>query len=119
MANNENKVPYLTELSKIEKQMQEEGYTANFRMTDKGLVSDNSQHVYAPEEIRIINFYRFEGVSDPEDSSILYVIETTKGEKGTLSDAYGVYSEPKLDTFIREVENIKKKAHEHKDIPEI
>jgi hypothetical protein len=31
-------------------------------------------------------------MSNPGDNTILYVIETTSGEKGLLVDAYGMYS---------------------------
>jgi hypothetical protein len=47
-------------------------------------------------------------MSDPEDSSILYLIEASDGKKGTLIDAYGTYADAKLSDFIREVEDIQK-----------
>lgn len=106
------KVPYLTEIARVEKKMNEEGYTSNFRITPEGLASDNSEHIYSPDQIRIVNFYRFEGVSDPEDNAILYVIETTKGEKGTITDAYGAYSDPDVDDFIKQVEKIQKETND-------
>jgi hypothetical protein len=37
--------------------------------------------------------YRFEGDSNPDDSSIVYAISSNTGLKGTLVDAYGAYSE--------------------------
>src|SRR6476646_10567663 len=89
-----------------------EGYEENFKMTDKGLQSLETEKIYRPEEVHIVNFYRFEGASDPSDSAILYVIETTDGAKGSLTDAYGMYADPEIDTFIKEVENISKK-HAH------
>lgn len=36
--------------------------------------------------------YRFEGNTNPDDNAILYAIETARGEKGLLLDAYGVYA---------------------------
>jgi hypothetical protein len=38
-------------------------------------------------------FYRFEGMTNPDDSSILFAISSSDGLKGTLGDAYGVYAE--------------------------
>jgi hypothetical protein len=40
------------------------------------------------------------------------VIETTDGARGSLTDAYGMYADPEIDKFIRDVENISKK-HAH------
>jgi hypothetical protein len=67
--------------------------------------------VYKPEEVKIKNFYRFEGESDPADNTILYAIETTSGERGTLTDAYGPYSDSHVAKFIQDVEDIEKRAH--------
>ncbi len=62
---------------------------------------------YQPEELQIIKTYRFEGSTDPADSSILYIIEATDGLIGYSLDAYGVYSshddEEGYDNFIRKI----------------
>jgi len=89
-----------------------DGYEENFKVTDKGLQSLETEKIYLPEEVHIVNFFRFEGASDPSDSAILYVIETADGAKGSLTDAYGMYADPEIDKFIKEVENISKK-HAH------
>jgi len=85
------------------------GYTENFKVVASGLTTEDGKSVYAPSDITISNFYRFEGYSDPMDSSILYIIETNDGKKGTLIDAYGAYADAKVSNFIREVEDIQKK----------
>src|SRR3954470_19020354 len=88
-----------------------EGYVTQFKAVKNGLKSLTTEKVFAPTEVKIINFYRFEGESDPSDNSILYVIETDDGEKGTLSDAYGPYSDSHVTNFIKEVEAIEKHMH--------
>jgi hypothetical protein len=89
--------------------MTQEGYTANFGVQDQHLQHMDSGHAYAPDQVHIVDYYRFEGITDPDDSSILYVIETNDGRKGMLVDAYGVYSNPDVDEFIKGVDDIKKK----------
>jgi len=89
-----------------------DGYEENFKVIDKGLQSLETEKIYKPGEVHIVNFYRFEGASDPSDSAILYVIETSDGAKGSLTDAYGMYADPEIDKFIQDVENISKK-HAH------
>jgi hypothetical protein len=86
-----------------------DGYTENFKITEQGLQSLETEKLYTPDQVHIVNFFRFEGASDPSDSAILYIIETTDGAKGTLTDAYGMYADPNIDKFIKEVENISKK----------
>jgi hypothetical protein len=86
------------------------GYTDDFKALDEGLKSLKTEKVYQPAEVTIVDFYRFEGPSDPDDMSIMYVIETNDGVKGTLVDAYGTYASTEVSLFILEVENINKKV---------
>ena len=86
-----------------------EGYTEDFKFFSGVLTTTDNKGRYTPNDITIPNFYRFEGYSDPQDNSILYLIETSDGKKGTLVDAYGAYSDAKLSAFIKTVEDIHKK----------
>ncbi len=88
----------------------QEGFGENFTIKETGLFAGDGKR-YSPEEVKILNFYRFEGDSDPADSAILYAIETSDGKKGMISDAYGPYSDSKTTKFMMEVEGITKKAH--------
>lgn len=90
-----------------------EGFVTQFKAIKNGLKSLTTDRVYQKDDIKIVSFYRFEGDSDPSDNSILYAIETSSGERGTLSDAYGAYSDPNVSHFIKEVEDIAKRAHKH------
>ena len=47
--------------------------------------------------------YRFEGVSDPDDMAIVYAIESRDGTRGTLVDAFGVYSDPAVSTVVESI----------------
>ncbi|MGV3609600.1 MAG: hypothetical protein ACO1N0_01540 [Fluviicola sp.] len=95
-------------LSSTTIKLSQNGYVTQFKAHKHGLESLETHEVYAPDEVKIINFYRFEGESDPSDNAILYVVETSKGEKGTLTDAYGVYTDLKVSEFVKQVEEIQK-----------
>jgi hypothetical protein len=101
----------LKTLSSVLNSLLSKGFETQFKAIKHGLKSLTTEKIYAPTDIRITNFYRFEGESDPADSSILYAIETTSGEKGTLTDAYGTYSDPHVAKFIQDVEEIAKREH--------
>ncbi len=76
-----------------------------FTMTPEGFTADNKK-IYQPEDLKIIGTYRFEGDTDPSDSSILYVIEANDGLTGYSIDAYGVYSNHEddgYDAFIKKI----------------
>lgn len=84
------------------------GYTDNFRVEKDGLYAPATDTHYLPNEVKIDNFYRFEGASDPQDNAILYCIETHDGIKGNLVDSYGANTDELITLFIKEVEEIHK-----------
>ena len=88
--------------------LEDEGYKTQFKATDQGLESLSTFKLYQPAEIKISHFFRFEGESDPEDSAIVYAIETSSGEMGTLVDSFGPYSDPLVDHFIENIKEIHK-----------
>jgi hypothetical protein len=112
--NNEADKEHMKTLSSCLNSLLSSGYATQFKAIKHGLKSLTTEKIYTPADVKITNFYRFEGESDPSDSSILYAIETTSGEKGTLTDAYGAYSDPHVGKFIMEVEDIEKRGHKDK-----
>ncbi len=99
----------MTTLSESINNAIEIGYSENFRMKGNRLMSDDGMVTYAPDDISIENFFRFEGYSNTDDCSILYLVETIDGRKGTLVDSYGVYANGVYSDFIRQVMDIRKK----------
>jgi hypothetical protein len=86
------------------------GYRENFRMKDDGMATEDGLSTYKPSEVSILNFYRFEGYSDPADNAILYLIETYDRKRGILVDAYDAYADERISAFIRQVEGIVKQS---------
>jgi hypothetical protein len=101
--NKKIKLPLMRDLTEHLDYALKHGYTQSFQVTPEGLKSLESSKVYMADELLIVNFYRYEGISDPEDNSILYLIETSDGAKGTLVDAYGAYSDPEVENFMKDV----------------
>lgn len=72
---------------------QAEGYTFDFNLSNSTLDCKKLNRTFDSTEFNVDAFYRFEGDSNPDDSSILYAISTEYGIKGLLVDAYGTYSD--------------------------
>lgn len=91
------------------RQYQKIGYTDSYRLSENRLISLESKNNYLPRDITIVKEHRYEGMSNPSDMSILYVLETSDGNKGTLLEAYGPNADIDLYEFLRAipVENIK------------
>ena len=104
-----DRTTFMTDLEKCLNFLEEQGYKDQFRVEKKYLESTHdSKKKYKPKDVKAVNFYRFEGISDPDDMSILYAIETCDGRKGTLIDAYGHYSDDNTGAFMQEVDISKK-----------
>jgi hypothetical protein len=79
------------------------GFTEQFTSRGDRLRAVASGKLYAPADLRLVEFYRFEGISDPDDMAIIYALETGGGHRGTLTDAFGVYAEPGVGAFMAQV----------------
>jgi hypothetical protein len=51
-----------------------------------------------------------------QPNSILYAIETSAGERGTITDAYGPKGDPIITQFIQQVESFEKKTDKDKHL---
>lgn len=67
------------------------GYTTDFNLSENCLICNGTR--FDVNDFEIVETYRFEGASNPDDSSILYAIESNKGDKGLMVSAYGMYAE--------------------------
>lgn len=78
-----------------------------FKYTPQGFMLESGGKSYQPADLKIIKTYRFEGMSNPDDNSILYIIEAKDGTSGYMIDSYGVYSshdnQQGFDNFIRQI----------------
>jgi hypothetical protein len=83
--------------------MKARGFTAQFAVAGRRLTTLDGRAAVAPDQVAIVEKHRFEGVSDPDDMSILYGLETSGGLRGTLVDAFGVYADPSIGAFMAAV----------------
>jgi hypothetical protein len=95
---------YMTDMMNCMNILDKEGFTDQYKV-EKGRLHDfNNNKNYKPRQVRAVDFYRFEGMTDPDDMAILYAIETYDGRRGTLADAYGYYSDGATGNFMLTVE---------------
>jgi|SRR5437868_6812115 len=94
----ENTTDAMTTLAGVMEKLRVKKRDNEFRMTEQGFGTGNGKF-YKPEDLKIIRTYRFEGASDPADSTILYIIEANDGMTGYSIDAYGAYSNHEDDGY--------------------
>ena len=96
MKNNRNELDLITKY-------QDRGFTSNFKCEKGSLVELDTKKAYSPKQIIIEREHRFEGMSNPSDLSILYVIKTDDGVKGLVTANYGFDSDTDLDDFFKRI----------------
>lgn len=85
------------------REYEQKGYTASYKCENGKLQDLETGKSYSPEEIYIKEEYRYEGMSNPSDLSILYIVETKDDSKGTVLVPYGPAADTGLAEFFKEV----------------
>ncbi|GAB3689663.1 hypothetical protein GCM10027592_06310 [Spirosoma flavus] len=73
--------------------LRKQGFTRDYNLKETCLKCQQDDIELNPSDFDIVDTYRFEGMTDPGDETVLYAIEAKDGQRGTLVDAYGPYSE--------------------------
>ena len=108
MLDNQEKKDQMSPMLNVLAKLTKEGYLIQFKADKKGITSSESNKCFKPKDVEVKHVYRFEGESSSDDNAIVYAIETKNGEKGTLIDSYGAYSDPHIEEFIKKVQSINK-----------
>ncbi len=102
-------LPYMSPLTTREDASKQKGFSENFEVESATKIMNiRTQKTYAPNEVNFVNYYRFEGMTDPGDSNILYEIETSDGLKGILVTPYGPDCPAHVADFVATVDQITK-----------
>ena len=100
----EDRASVMSTLSGVLEKLRKQRYDNEYTMEGEYFTTANGNK-YTPEDLTIIKTYRFDGDSDPADSSVLYVIEAKDGLIGYVMDVYGAESnhDAAFDDFVRQI----------------
>ena len=86
------------------KDLKTKGFTTDFNLAFDCIKCSNTGTCFTPSEFEIVEHHRFEANTDPDDSSVLYVIQSIDGSlKGILISAYGIYSDSVSESMIQKL----------------
>ena len=77
------------------------GYTTDFNLDENCIVCNEDK--FNPVDFELGEVYRFEGNTDPADEAIVYAIESNKGHKGVLVNAYGPYADGMSQEMVKKL----------------
>jgi hypothetical protein len=90
-------------LSQAVTNLEQRGYNHDFNLHPEWIECAPLSRKFLPQEFHVDEVHRFEGVSNPDDNSILFAISSSDGVKGLLIDAYGMYSDSLSPTMIEKL----------------
>ena len=91
-------------LAEASTELKKRGFKANFKVNENEKLVDSEGNQFAPSDVTLVEFHRFEGISNPADSTIIYAVETNKNIKGTVVDSFGADASEVTSEFMNKVE---------------
>jgi hypothetical protein len=85
--------------------LRQRGFTADFIISKESGRMTAGEQSFDSSELTIVEHHRFEGMSDPDDASVLYALEGPNGLKGLLVDAYGTYANPQIGAALKQIKD--------------
>lgn len=67
------------------------GFVLDFNLDENCIICHSDR--FNPEDFEIVEWYRFEGNTDPSDEAVVYGIASKDGRKGVLVSGYGISAE--------------------------
>jgi len=81
----------------------EDGYTEGFIWVDESFMKSDRSKAYTPSDLVIDEHYRFEGMTNPGDMSIVFALSANDGVKGYAISGYGPTADAKFVSFLDSV----------------
>ncbi|MCI5081320.1 MAG: hypothetical protein MRY78_06515 [Saprospiraceae bacterium] len=98
-------------LVEAESALRRKGFKMSFELKDGKMRCTKNDAIYTPDEMRIIEYHRFEGMTNPADMSILFAVICNDGSKGTIVSNYGPHSNMNLISFMDKVKILNKETN--------
>lgn len=92
------------------KKLEAAGFTEIFKFTHGKLMCLNTHNTYRHDELQIVEIHRFEGASNPSDMSVVFALQCSDGQKGTVISSYGAVADVKLLEFMDKVKILDRTA---------
>jgi hypothetical protein len=94
---------YYSTLSEAIQELKKRGYREDFNLKPTCVECPALELELHPENFVVDEYHRFEGMSNPDDNSIVFAISSKDGVKGTLVDAYGMYADSLSESMIKQL----------------
>lgn len=97
-------MPVYETLSEALDDLRSRGFTIDLNLAFDKLKCHETGVCLSPDEFDVVEYYRFEGETNPSDQEIVFAISSKDSTtKGTLVSSYGVYREDATEELIQKL----------------
>ena len=84
--------------------LKSKGYTLDFNIAFDKIICNETGTCLNIDEFEITDVYRFEGATNPDDSDVVYAVQSMDGTiKGSLTSAYGPYADTISNDMVQKL----------------
>jgi len=91
--------------------LRKRGYVHDFNLHSEWIECQPLNLQLKPADFHVDEVHRFEGMNNPDDSAILFAVQSPAGVKGILVDAYGAYAESLSSDMIKRLSIDSRTSH--------
>src|SRR5512140_1319011 len=85
------------------KDLEERGFKHSFVPSGNSILCKPLGKMVRASDFKIVEVYRFEGNSNPDDEEVIYAIESKDGIKGVIVSAYGSYGDKISSELVKKL----------------
>ncbi len=100
---NTDKTSSYSSMTEAVRSLKARGFKADFEYVGGVFRVPGSDRAFGGHELKIVEHHRFEGISNPDDMSVIYAMEASDGTRGMIVDAFGVYANPELGAALQRI----------------
>lgn len=93
------KTQHFDTLVEATNQLSKEGFTSHFTAVEGGIENQSDKTICPTSQVKIHFSQRFEGMTNPSDSSQLFALELNDGSRGILVSSYGAKHSQNTETI--------------------
>ncbi len=83
--------------------LKKRGFNHSYELKGEQLHCFDNDKLYNGDQLEIVEYHRFEGMTNPAAASVVFAIVADDGTKGTIISTYGAYMDAKLAEFLDKI----------------
>lgn len=97
-------------LVQAKKSLRNKGFIFSFKLKKNKMKCTQTDDLYTSDNMRIVEYHRFNGLSSSPNQSILLAVICNDGKKGLITSTFGPNMDMALVTFLDKVKILREES---------